>query len=280
MDRPPSAAEIANALSVLQRAHATGGVIARPTSPPLPAPLLPLSRTTASVPRVGSFSDVGAVPVDEMHASAASTDAAPARAGRARALSCHGVVSSSSSSQANLLVENPTGAGDLSEKAPFKLLKCSDEKCEIVPASDGVVQTSHQSVTKVELNWDQPPRTAMIVRKPDDLEVREKFMETARYLASKGIRILVEPSVKLEAEGRIDPAAAVSPRRSSFTSHTLNAPYPPDVAALLETWAPDEQELLHAKVDFVVCLGGDGTLLWASSLFPNTAVPPVVAFCE
>jgi NAD kinase len=34
---------------------------------------------------------------------------------------------------------------------------------------------------------------------------------------------------------------------------------------------------LHQHVDFVVCLGGDGTILHASSLF-QAAIPPIVSF--
>ncbi len=34
---------------------------------------------------------------------------------------------------------------------------------------------------------------------------------------------------------------------------------------------------LTDRVDFIVCLGGDGTLLYASSLFQKS-VPPVMAF--
>merc|ERR1712016_188394 len=34
---------------------------------------------------------------------------------------------------------------------------------------------------------------------------------------------------------------------------------------------------LTDKIDFIVCLGGDGTLLYASSLFQQS-VPPVMAF--
>ena len=35
--------------------------------------------------------------------------------------------------------------------------------------------------------------------------------------------------------------------------------------------------LLHERVDFIVCLGGDGVILHASNLFRD-AVPPVVSF--
>jgi len=36
-------------------------------------------------------------------------------------------------------------------------------------------------------------------------------------------------------------------------------------------------EKISEKIDFVVCLGGDGTLLYASSLFPS-CIPPVMSF--
>lgn len=35
--------------------------------------------------------------------------------------------------------------------------------------------------------------------------------------------------------------------------------------------------MLHERVDFVVCLGGDGVILHASNLFTK-AVPPIVSF--
>lgn len=40
----------------------------------------------------------------------------------------------------------------------------------------------------------------------------------------------------------------------------------------------DEKALLAAKVDVVVTLGGDGTILHVSSLFDRCAVPPVLSF--
>jgi NAD+ kinase len=43
------------------------------------------------------------------------------------------------------------------------------------------------------------------------------------------------------------------------------------------TWELDDNPHLDRIIDFIVCLGGDGTILWVSHLFP-TAVPPVVSF--
>lgn len=39
----------------------------------------------------------------------------------------------------------------------------------------------------------------------------------------------------------------------------------------------EERDNLTDRIDFIVCLGGDGTLLYASSLFQQS-VPPVMAF--
>ena len=39
----------------------------------------------------------------------------------------------------------------------------------------------------------------------------------------------------------------------------------------------EKKDDLTDKIDFVVCLGGDGTLLYASSLFQQS-VPPIMAF--
>lgn len=39
----------------------------------------------------------------------------------------------------------------------------------------------------------------------------------------------------------------------------------------------EDRDTLTDRIDFIVCLGGDGTLLYASSLFQQS-VPPVMAF--
>jgi len=43
------------------------------------------------------------------------------------------------------------------------------------------------------------------------------------------------------------------------------------------TWQLDDDPGLDKKIDFIICLGGDGTILWVSNLFPK-AVPPVISF--
>ncbi len=45
----------------------------------------------------------------------------------------------------------------------------------------------------------------------------------------------------------------------------------------VETYDPEDLPQLHSYVDFVVCLGGDGLLLHAASLF-GSAMPPLISF--
>ena len=45
----------------------------------------------------------------------------------------------------------------------------------------------------------------------------------------------------------------------------------------VDTYGPEDLPSLHAHVDFVVCLGGDGLLLHAAGLF-GPALPPIISF--
>ena len=57
---------------------------------------------------------------------------------------------------------------------------------------------------------------------------------------------------------------------------TNNPAFTPQIRKNLQTFTEGKDDLTD-KIDFIVCLGGDGTLLYASSLFQQS-VPPVMAF--
>ena len=57
---------------------------------------------------------------------------------------------------------------------------------------------------------------------------------------------------------------------------TQNQSFTPHIREKLMTFTEGKDDLTD-KIDFIVCLGGDGTLLYASSLFQQS-VPPVMAF--
>ena len=103
-----------------------------------------------------------------------------------------------------------------------------------------------------------PPSTlssVLVLKKLGDI-LRDEFAAVVRHLGeAEGLLVLVEPH-------ELAPTAeSLGPASTSF----------------LDTYAPAEAARLHECVDFVVCLGGDGLVLHASSLFAS-AIPPVVSF--
>ncbi len=137
-------------------------------------------------------------------------------------------------------------------KASFRLLVCNDDTCDVLlpngPAAEIRRELSARSMTK--LTWLTPPRTALIVKKPNDDGAEEALCRVAAFLKAEGLKVLVEPAV----------AAATGCARGCA-----------------DTWTPEQAALLGNCVDFCVCLGGDGTILWAAGLF-GKGVPPVISY--
>lgn len=97
------------------------------------------------------------------------------------------------------------------------------------------------------LRWRRPPKKVLLIKKRDDPVLTSHLAEIAKYLISEfKITPLVEPAVKEEL---------------------------PELEALKEELLP----LACTTIDFVVCLGGDGSLMHVNSLFKGR-VPPVIAF--
>ncbi|XP_031401369.1 NAD(H) kinase 1 [Punica granatum] len=146
-------------------------------------------------------------------------------------------------------------------KASFKLSWCckgdqSDQhKHDIVSFEKGNITTASRSSKQISLKWESPPQTVLILTKPNSTSVRVLCAEMVRWLKEqKNLNIYVEPRVKGELLAE-----------SCFFK-------------FVETWQDDlEISNLHTEVDLVVTLGGDGTVLWAASMFKGP-VPPIVPF--
>jgi NAD+ kinase len=109
-------------------------------------------------------------------------------------------------------------------------------------------------LSDTRLEWAERPRSVLVVMKPGDREVQSVFLQFMHWLHhEQRLSVLVEPSVLQHLA-----AASVT-------------------VSFLSTWSPGERSHLHRVVDFVITLGGDGTILWAANLFPS-AVPPILAF--
>ncbi|XP_057953649.1 NAD(H) kinase 1 isoform X1 [Malania oleifera] len=146
-------------------------------------------------------------------------------------------------------------------KASFKLSweskgeKSDQHKHDVVSFERGNITTAERSSKQISLKWQSPPQTVLILTKPNSTSVRILCAEMVRWLKEqKKLEIFVEPRVRVE----------LLTESAYFNS--------------VQTWKDDKEILLlHRKVDLVVTLGGDGTVLWAASMFKGP-VPPVVPF--
>ncbi|KAI8517178.1 PREDICTED: NAD kinase-like isoform X2 [Branchiostoma belcheri] len=108
------------------------------------------------------------------------------------------------------------------------------------------------------LTWNKPPLSVLIIKKIHESSVVQPFMDLVTWLVQeKRMVVYVEVST-LEDEMIADDSGfqPIKQKLNTFKEGT---------------------EDLSGRIDFIICLGGDGTLLWASSLFQGS-VPPVMAF--
>ncbi|XP_024877600.1 NAD kinase-like isoform X4 [Temnothorax curvispinosus] len=130
-------------------------------------------------------------------------------------------------------------------------------RCGRIMKNPAMVMTIQDPASQ-RLTWYKPPLSVLVIKKVRDSSVLPPFVELVTWLIEeKRMVVFVEASV-LE-----DPALARDPKFRSVRDR-------------LQTFR-DGTDDLQDKIDFIVCLGGDGTLLYASLLFQQS-VPPVMAF--
>ncbi|XP_051964282.1 NAD kinase-like isoform X1 [Xyrauchen texanus] len=115
-----------------------------------------------------------------------------------------------------------------------------------------------QDPASQRLTWNKPPKSVLVIKKIRDASLLQPFKELCFFLAQQKNMI-----VYMERKALEDPAIA---NDDSFVSVNKN----------FCTFREDYDDISNL-VDFIICLGGDGTLLYASSLFQES-VPPVMAF--
>lgn len=106
-------------------------------------------------------------------------------------------------------------------------------------------------------SWIDPPSNVLIVKKAHDPLTTKALARIIAHLRSAHptLNIILESSVIDTNEGN------------------LASTYPELISA-----EPQDKEALAQKTDFVITLGGDGSILHVSSLFDRGAVPPVLSF--
>ncbi|XP_054517776.1 NAD kinase isoform X5 [Pan troglodytes] len=119
--------------------------------------------------------------------------------------------------------------------------------------------TGHiQDPASQRLTWNKSPKSVLVIKKMRDASLLQPFKELCTHLMEENNMIVYVEKKVLE-----DPAIASD---ESFGA----------VKKKFCTFREDYDDISN-QIDFIICLGGDGTLLYASSLFQGS-VPPVMAF--
>ncbi|XP_073879447.1 NAD kinase isoform X3 [Macaca fascicularis] len=115
-----------------------------------------------------------------------------------------------------------------------------------------------QDPASQRLTWNKSPKSVLVIKKMRDASLLQPFKELCTHLMEENNMIVYVEKKVLE-----DPAIASD---ESFGA----------VKKKFCTFREDYDDISN-QIDFIICLGGDGTLLYASSLFQGS-VPPVMAF--
>lgn len=107
------------------------------------------------------------------------------------------------------------------------------------------------SAKSLVMQWQDRPRTVLIIAKPGDPVVMATLQDIVAWLASQGVTTVVEPQ--------------------------LLADQPILKKALKGVRVFSEVDDLAKHLDLVITIGGDGTLTWAVSRF-HGPMPPVLSF--
>lgn len=133
-----------------------------------------------------------------------------------------------------------------------------------------------QDPASQRLTWYKPPLTVLVIKKVRDASVLPPFVQLVRWLI--GVRTgawrrrgLLIRHCSQEKRMVVFVEAAVLEEPLLLANSAFG-----DVRDKLMTFRDGKDDLTD-KIDFIVCLGGDGTLLYASLLFQHS-VPPVMAF--
>ncbi|KAG2171789.1 hypothetical protein INT43_008169 [Umbelopsis isabellina] len=130
-----------------------------------------------------------------------------------------------------------------------------------------VVREVSKKIGRTRVKWDNP-KSVMIITKPGDISLVRMtrllalwFIRTPRYGQPSGITVYVDEKLKDSKRFKL----------ARFRQEN------PELEEKMRFWTPELCATQPKLFDFIVTLGGDGTVLFTSWLFQNV-VPPVIPF--
>ncbi|XP_032306015.1 NAD kinase isoform X3 [Drosophila ananassae] len=135
-----------------------------------------------------------------------------------------------------------------------------------------------QDPASQRLTWYKPPLTVLVIKKKDS-KVLFPFVQLVEWLVQEKHMVVWVESAVLEDKLLRDDFKLDQESARFRQVHGEYAGVRERFLALREKLVTfkDGRDDLTDRIDFIVCLGGDGTLLYASQLFQQS-VPPVMAF--
>ncbi|XP_043642803.1 NAD kinase isoform X4 [Drosophila teissieri] len=135
-----------------------------------------------------------------------------------------------------------------------------------------------QDPASQRLTWYKPPLTVLVIKKKDS-QVLPPFVQLVEWLVQEKHMVVWVESAVLEDKLLRDDVKLEQESSKFQKVHSQYAGVRARFLALREKLVTfkDGRDDLTDRIDFIVCLGGDGTLLYASQLFQQS-VPPVMAF--
>ncbi|XP_029203964.1 NAD kinase-like isoform X2 [Acropora muricata] len=119
------------------------------------------------------------------------------------------------------------------------------------------LQCRHVDPSEHFLAWNNAALNVLVIKKVMDPEVTKCFKELTQWLVEEKNMVVFAEETAVD-----DPVVLQDENFSAVRS---------------KLYIFKEGDQLDDKIDFIVCMGGDGTLLHASSLF-QVSCPPVMAF--
>ncbi|XP_017960701.1 NAD kinase-like isoform X2 [Drosophila navojoa] len=135
-----------------------------------------------------------------------------------------------------------------------------------------------QDPASQRLTWYKPPLTVLVIKKKDS-QVLLPFVQLVEWLVQEKNMVVWVESAVLEDKLLRDDVRLEEESAKFRLVHEYYTGVRTRFLALREKLVTfkDGRDDLTDRIDFIVCLGGDGTLLYASQLFQQS-VPPVMAF--